>query len=75
MTAASHVSNEGLTVLHFILHGLDNAGSPAVILVEYMRAYLEPSLLFYEEIVFNLGDDTGIKAHATAMESLFNRIK
>ena len=48
---------------------------PAEILMEYMRVYLEPSLLFYEEIVFDLGNNTGIKAHATAMESLFNRIK
>jgi hypothetical protein len=74
MTAQSHVSNEGLTILHFILDTLDSTGSPAKLVAEFMRAYLAPSLILYEEISVNFSDRAKIALHARKFRELASKI-
>ena len=74
MTAASQVSNEGLIVLHFILHGMESSGSPAKILVEYMKGFLPTDLLMYEEIVIDLSTASLVHAHTMKMEEVAARM-
>jgi hypothetical protein len=52
-TSHSQLSTEHLLVLHFILDGISPIGSSCRILVEYMKAFLLASRLFFEEIVFD----------------------
>lgn len=75
MTAQSHVSNEGLTILHFILDTLDSTGSPAKLMVEFMGAYLAPSLILYEEIPVNFSDRAKIALHGRKIRELANKIR
>jgi hypothetical protein len=74
MTAQSHVSNEGLTILHFILDTLDSTGSPAKLVAEFMWAYLAPSLILYEEISVNFSDRAKIALHARKFRELASKI-
>jgi hypothetical protein len=75
MTASSRVRNEGLVILHFLLVGLDPAGSPARLLKEYMCCYLDKGSLLYEEITFDLGNDALIREYHQTLKSLERRIK
>jgi hypothetical protein len=52
-TAHSQVSSEHLLILHFILDGMSSTGSPFQQLVGYMKAFLDSSRFFSEEIVFD----------------------
>src|SRR5882672_12690372 len=45
---------DDLLVLHFILQCLDGNGSPAHLLYQYMKGFIHPSEVVYEEISFNL---------------------
>ena len=75
MTVSSRVSNKGLLVLHFLLKGMDPAGTPARILADYMRSYLGDEVLQYEEVVFDLANDILISLHAEYMKSLVHKMQ
>jgi hypothetical protein len=52
-TSHSQISSEHLLILHFILAGISPIGSACHVLVEYMKAFLDSSRLYFEEIVFD----------------------
>lgn len=70
MTATSRVSRESLLILHFLLKGMDSAGSPAKILYEYMSNFVDRSSLRYEEIFFDISDPSKMAIHAQKMRML-----
>jgi hypothetical protein len=74
-TSRSHVSNEGLAILHFVLEGMESRGSPARIIAEFMAAYLPKSSLLYEEVFFNLAEARAIASHARTMRDLKKHIR
>jgi hypothetical protein len=75
MAASSQVSKEGLVILHFLLAGMDSAGSPARLLGEYMHSYLDEESLLYQEITFDLSSDTLVKNYHQRLRSLARDIK
>jgi hypothetical protein len=70
MASNSQVSGAGLLILHFLLKGMDSAGSPAKILLEYMSNFVNKSYLHYEEIFFDISTPNKIEAHAHKMLKL-----
>ena len=71
-TSRSHVRNESLGIMHFILEGMEPRGSPPALIAEFMAAYLPKSSLHYEEISFNLADEASTESHTRNMRGLKN---
>ena len=70
MSSSSRVSGEALLILHFLLEGMESAGSPAKILNEYMSNFVDRSSLHYEEIFFDISSHAKIAIHAQRMRKL-----
>ena len=74
MTSQSQVCTDGLLILHFILESLDGIGSPAQLLYQYMRSFISPSAIVYEEVIFNMGSADQVVSHGCAMNQLMERL-
>jgi len=67
MTSKSRVLYEPLLILHFVLQGIDAAGTPPILVDHYLRGYLPRNQLHYREVTFNFSTEDGIRAHAAEM--------
>jgi hypothetical protein len=74
MAAHSSVSNEGLTIIHFLLAGVQAASSPAKMLFEYISAFPGLGALLYKEVIFDLSNDNLAHSHAHQMTEMFKKI-
>jgi hypothetical protein len=75
MTAASQVCHEGLTILHFMLTGMESNGMGPKLLGEYMAGFLDQSSFDYIEVEINLATDSDVVAHEQHMTSIWKSIK
>lgn len=73
MTCRSEVKATPLVILHFIMSGISTAGSPAIILHEFLKPYLPGDRLHYKEISFNLSHS--ITKYAQDMKALVVKLK
>jgi hypothetical protein len=74
LTSRSEVINLPLVVLHFVLAGIDAAGSPLRLVHQYMSSYLKGDLLRFEEVVFDLTTPALVRSHSQAMNRLVSRL-
>jgi hypothetical protein len=75
MHAHSEVSNDTLTILHFVLSGTPNAGTPAKVLASYMSSFLSESTLQFEEVEFDFTDPADIEPHAKRVAELYRQFQ
>jgi hypothetical protein len=74
MTSRSQVSSDDLLVLHFILESLEGIGSPARLLHQYMQAFIQPSAIVYEEVVFNMGSVDQLASYGRKVNELVQHL-
>ena len=75
MTSTSHVINQPLLLLHFVLKGIQTAGSPPQLINTFLSGFLSPSRLRFEEIQFCLGSEPEVHAFQKRMGTLVRELR
>jgi len=68
LTSKSHVLNTRILILHFVLSSIGTAGL-TVLIYEYLKGFLSDRVK-YHEVMFDLGADGAVDAHAATMSAL-----
>ncbi len=74
MTSRSQVSADDLLVFHFILESVEGIGSPAQLLFQFMQAFIWPSAIVYEELIFNMGSNDQLVNHDRTVNEMLHRL-
>jgi adenylate kinase len=75
LTAQSHVRNDSILLLHFILSSISPAGNPAVLMSEMLRAFLPGDIFQYQEIQFDMSDERSLISHDATLRKLMHEIQ
>jgi len=75
LTAQSHVRNDSILLLHFILSSISPAGNPAVLMSEMLRAFLPGDIFQYQEIQFDMSDERSLVSHDATLRKLMHEIQ
>jgi hypothetical protein len=60
-------------IIHLILANISPAGCPAVMVNEYLSAFLQDDALEFHQIIFNLSEDT-IDEHQDTMSKVAGKL-
>ena len=57
-----------------MLESMDGTGSPAQLLFQFMQAFIQPSAIVYEELIFNMGSNDQQVNHDRMVNEMLHRL-
>ena len=57
-----------------MLESMDGTGSPAQLLFQFMQAFIQPSAMVYEGLIFNMGSHDQLVCHENTVIEMVNQL-